>query len=192
MSIDRAAEREAVLMVRQGRKEAFRLLVENHWERIHNLLRRFLKDTALAEDLCQEAFFQAFSSLGTFDEARPFGPWMSRVAVNTALQHRRKQGRQVVFAPIDESEIQRFVPSPGEQVIGRMIVDEFLDRLPEASRLLFLMKYSLDLSYEEIADYLSEPVGSIKGNLYRARELLKQVVDGPEPAVTETWEASKS
>jgi RNA polymerase sigma-70 factor (ECF subfamily) len=174
------AEQEAIQMVRRGRKDAFRLLVENHWERIHNLLRRFLKDPDLAEDLCQEAFLQAFTSLDTFDETRPFGPWMSRVAVNTALMHRRKTGRQVVVTPYDENEIRQWLPGPGERVVGAMIVDEFLARLPESFRLLFLMRYALDLSYEEMADFLSEPVGTVKSNLYRARELLKQAVGEPE------------
>ncbi|NLI76861.1 MAG: sigma-70 family RNA polymerase sigma factor [Candidatus Riflebacteria bacterium] len=175
-------EREAVLAVRQGRKEAFRLLVENHWERVHNLLRRFLNGSEPAEDLCQEAFLQAFTALGTFDETRPFGPWMNRVAVTTALQYRRKQGRQVVLVPFEEVVMRNQVSGPGEKVLGQMVVDEFLARLPESYRLLFLMRYALDLTYEEISQFLAEPVGSVKGNLFRARELLKQAVGEPAAA----------
>ena len=81
------------------------------------------------------------------------------------------------LVPVEDLEVRGALPNPDSQVLGRMMVDEFLGKLPEGYRLLFLMKYSLDLSCEEMAEFLSEPVGTIKGNLYRAREILKQAVE---------------
>lgn len=170
-----AREREAELIrqVRAGRRESFRPLVERHWPRIKGLARRILRSPDLVEDICQETFLRAFEKLASFDNTREFAPWLAKIAVNLIGEHFRKGGQRLQLVPLDERVFPRAVPEPGEEVIGRMLLDDCLERLPVAFRIVFVLRHGLMFSYEEIAQVLDEPLGTVKVSLFRAREILK-------------------
>jgi RNA polymerase sigma-70 factor (ECF subfamily) len=133
-----------------------------------------LRNSDLAADICQEAFARAFEKLDQFDVDREFGPWLMKIAVNLVREHFRKLGQGMSLTPIDEQLMTSPFPEPGDQVVGRMILDECLEQLPLVYRIMFALRHGVRFSYEEIAQILDEPLGTVKVNLYRARELLKR------------------
>ncbi len=164
---------EVILMVRRGQKDAFRTIIERYWTKIHNLIRRSLSDSFLVEDLCQETFLKAFDKIDQFDESRSFTPWLCKIALNLLTEHFRRAGTKLQFLSFDGRELQGTTPCPSEKVEGKIRLDEFLNALPISLRIVFILKHGLMMSCEDISHVFDEPVGTIKGNLYRAREILK-------------------
>jgi RNA polymerase sigma-70 factor (ECF subfamily) len=119
------------------------------------------------EDLCQETFLRAYEKLGTFDLARPFGPWILRIAFHLAVRKHQQPGPGEI--PLWE-EADNWHPELSYQKdpADRVWVDYLLERLPPGIRLLFLLKYSLELTYEEMAQVFEEPAAAIKTRLHRA------------------------
>jgi RNA polymerase sigma-70 factor (ECF subfamily) len=135
-----------------------------------------------AEDLVQETFLRAFKSLEKFDVSRPFAPWVCRIAVNTVREHFRKCGREVMVVPGSDLTLEADGSSRVEQVDDILFWDGLLERLPVWARILLLLKHGLNLNYEEMAQLLDEPIGSVKGNLFRARSALKDCYLASFPA----------
>lgn len=167
-------ELELIQQVRQGRQEAFRPLVERYWSRVQCLLRRMGRTGERNEDLCQEVFLRAFDRLESFDQTRRFGPWLMKIAWNLTCETIRSEGRRVSFHPLDDDLFPDRQREPGEQAVDRVTIDECLERLPIGARVLFLLRHGMQLSYEEMALVLDEPIGTVKGQLFRIREQMKR------------------
>lgn len=168
------SDAELIRQVLAGRRDAFRPIVERYWPQVKNIARRVLQRPELVDDICQETFLRAYEKLDTFDTSREFGPWIVRIAVNLIGEHYRQNGQKLQFVPLDERLFQsETISEPGEAVVGRILLDDCLDRLPLALRIVFILRHGLMFSYEEIAQILEEPIGTIKVHLFRARELLK-------------------
>lgn len=165
---------ELIRQVRAGRREAFRPLVEKYWERVKGLARRVVKSPELVEDICQETFLRAFEKIASFDLNREFAPWIAKIAINLVGEHFRKAGQRLQLVPLDERMFSHGSPEPCEEVMGRMLVDQCLERLPIPYRIIFILRHGMMFSYEEIAQVLDEPLGTIKVNLFRAREILRR------------------
>ncbi|RCK79738.1 MAG: RNA polymerase sigma factor SigW [Candidatus Ozemobacter sibiricus] len=173
-SASHETEAELIRQVRAGRREAFRPLVERYWPRVKSLARRILRGPELVEDICQETFLRAYEKLETFDLTRDFGPWIARIAVNLIGEHFRRHGQKWQLVPLDERLFQPGLEDePSDTIVGRVLLDDCLMRLPLALRLVFILRHGLMFRYEEIAQILEEPVGTIKVHLFRAREMLK-------------------
>ncbi|MFZ2958248.1 MAG: RNA polymerase sigma factor [Candidatus Ozemobacteraceae bacterium] len=169
---------DLIRLVRQGRPDAFRPLVERNWHRVKAVIRRAIRIEETCEDLCQETFLRAFDRLDSYDVSRPFSPWLLKIAWNLAGECLRKQGRQAECVPLEDELLPANGISPSDQVIGRMVLDDCLERLPLGHRILFVLRHGLQLSYEEIAQIVGEPVGTVKVHLYRAREQLREYLVG--------------
>lgn len=178
-------ELDLILQVRSGRRQAFQPLVEKYWPRVHGLVRRAIKNSECVEDICQETFLRAFEKLEQFDPHRSFGPWILKIAMNKVREFYREMNRKFQEAALDDWETASSQPGPSETVIGRLLLEECLSTLPEYYRILFALRHSLMLSYEEIAEVLDEPLGSVKGNLYRARGILQERFWRMRPGMSE-------
>jgi len=183
-------ELELIQQVRQGRRESFRPLVERYWSRVQCLLRRMGRNGDRNEDLCQEVFLRAFDRLESFDLTRRFGPWLMKIAWNLTCETIRSEGRRVRFHPLEDDLFPDRRQEPGEQAVDRVTIDECLERLPIGARVLFLLRHGMQLSYEEIALVLDEPIGTVKGQLHRIREQMKRHLqsDLVEPVQEEAHE----
>ncbi|MBF0500951.1 MAG: RNA polymerase sigma factor [Candidatus Riflebacteria bacterium] len=170
---------DLVLLVRQGRREAFQPLVEKYWSRVKALIRRVIRIEESCEDLCQETFLRAFDRLDSYDISRPFSPWLLKIAWNITGEALRKQGRQAECVPLEDELLPSKIVATIDQVIGRMVVDECLELLPLGYRILFVLRHGLQLNYEDIAQIVGEPVGTVKTHLYRARERLREHLTDP-------------
>lgn len=179
---DRTLARRA----QRGDQEAFAELVTRHQRYVYNLAYRLLRDAQEAEDLAQEAFLRAWRGLGGYrgaDEAggAQFTTWLYRIVTN--LCYNRLPGLRRQIAEADKEALER-VPAPpaegprasyeaGEQ---QARVQAAIEALPDKYRLVVTLYYVQGQSYQEIADVLNLPLGTVKTHLYRARERLKALL----------------
>ena len=177
-----------------GSQDAYRELVERHGRAVLSLVARMVREGGVAEELAQDAFVKAFSALRSFDPAYKFSNWILRIAHNTAIDYLRRArpdmvsfdagapGHGVADALIDDRE-----RSPLDRAVHQGLREDLeaaLGQLRPEYRRLVIMRYLEDLSYEEIADILSLPLGTVKSHLHRARAALAVVMTeagwGPE------------
>jgi len=166
-----------------GDREAFEALVRLYQRELFSFLVRFTGDTSLAEDVFQETFLQLHVSAATFDTSRPLKPWLFTIAANKARDALRSRGRKQ-GAPLDAlvagSEDQRTryadllageIPAPDEKLTNmerRQAVEEIVRQMPESLQVVLLLSYFHDLSYNEIAEVLQIPLGTVKSRLHAA------------------------
>lgn len=166
---------------------AFDELVLRHQDRIMNLCVRMVGDYEDARDLCQETFVKAFSALADFEERSQFSTWIYRIAINLCLSYRRSE-RRSIERPMphpkkDESRPEHQVPDlsmePQNAVLGREaqeVVQRAIQGLDDEYRSVVVLREIQGLSYEEIADVLSVPIGTVRSRLHRARDALKEAL----------------
>ncbi len=168
---------------RKGDKEAFSQLVRLHQKRIYYLVYRFCRDHDAADDLAQETFVKAYMALDSFREEFRFSSWISTIATNLALNHLRRQKRQVSTEdyPIEEIIAD---PNPGADPARRLAdkeimakLDDEVDKLPPEFKAVFVLRMHEELSYEDIAGRLGIEIGTVMSRLYRARTRLKKALE---------------
>lgn len=167
---------ELVEMTKSGHTEAFSELVRRHQQVTYNLAYRFMRDTALAEDMAQEAFLKAFRLLNGFRGDSSFSTWLYRVTSSVCLTelNRRKRRAEVELKPVHMNE-SAAAPSDTfdlpEQL--RRCVTKLSDRYAEIVTLYYLK----GISYDEIAEALDIPMGTLKTWMFRARKQLRKIVE---------------
>jgi RNA polymerase sigma-70 factor (ECF subfamily) len=165
------SDAELVQAIRRGRVEAAELLLERHWPRAWSAAYAVLGDRGAAEDAAQSAVERALRSLDRFDTARPFGPWLGRIAANQALNVLRSRRRE---APL-EVDVQ--AADVYGDVLLRDEVVEAVGRLGEDRRVVVALRYWADLAPREIAEVLDVPVGTVTSRLSRAIGELRIILE---------------
>ncbi|MDE2148960.1 MAG: sigma-70 family RNA polymerase sigma factor [Gammaproteobacteria bacterium] len=166
-------------------RHAYAELVRRHQGWVRSLLRRLCKeDHALADDLSQETFVQAWRKLASFRADAAFGTWLYRIAYNIFLMHVR--GRRETLSldelqPEPAAEAQTS-PSPEAGAVIRGDVRRALARLSEPERAAIVQCYYLDRSHEEAAYAMGCPVGTVKSHIFRARQKLRETLADWAPA----------
>jgi RNA polymerase sigma-70 factor (ECF subfamily) len=176
-------EREAVEQLKRGDIAGLETLVETHQLRALRAAQLITRDPALAEDVVQSAFLQAYERIGQFDASRPFGPWFLRSVVNAALQATARQRRMTVLADgIDGLMMFASVvlgpEAHAEKAEQEQVVRAALDRLSAHQRAAIVLRYYLGFSEAEMAATLAAPVGTIKRRLHDARLQLRALLTG--------------
>jgi RNA polymerase sigma-70 factor, ECF subfamily len=167
----------------QGDQNAFASLVQRHQRRIFNMVLRMLQDYEEASEITQEAFLAAWMGLPSFRGEARFATWLYRIAYNCALKQleRRKRERLLLVA-IEAKQIledvnkQKQAEAILELRARQAIVREQLEKLPARYRSVLILRHLQEMTYEEIADILTMPIGTIKSHLFHARHLLKEGV----------------
>jgi RNA polymerase sigma-70 factor (ECF subfamily) len=174
-------EAQLVTASKQGNQDAFAQLVQQHQRRVFNLVFRMLQEYEEANEVTQETFLAAWQGLPSFRGDARFSTWLYRIAYNCALkqleQRRRDQALQVdlraehVVAGRDQEER---VDAELEAHARQIAVHEQLSMLPAKYRIVLVLRHLQEKTYEEMAEILTLPVGTIKTHLFRARNLLKE------------------
>lgn len=175
---------ELVSRVRGGDHEAFAVLVERHKRSVYNLGYRLLGNSQDADDAAQETFMRAYTRLATYAPDGRFGAWLSAICSHWCIDTMRARGRRVQTVALGKvPESDRFISQlegPEEWALIRASQDEvqgWLNALPPRYRTVLALRYFQDLSYNEIAEVLGEPVSTVRMRLFRARNLLAQIVE---------------
>ena len=165
----------------QGNQEAFAFLVQKHQRLVFNMVLRMLQDYEEASEITQEAFFAAWQGLPSFRGEARFATWLYRIAYNCALKQleRRKRERSLQAAMEAEHILEEVNKQKRAEVILELrarqaIVREQIEKLPAKYRSVLILRHLQEMTYEEMADFLSIPIGTIKTHLFRARHLLKE------------------
>ena len=181
-------EREADLLlverVQAGDREAFGLLVSKYQRKLLRLVMRLVRDTAEAEDVTQEAFIKAYRALPNFRGESAFYTWLYRIGINTAKNWLVAHGRRMPTVSdisdddtegIEEGVLLRDDETPDRVLMSRQIgetVNAAMEALPEDLRTAISLREIEGMSYEEIAQVMDCPIGTVRSRIFRAREAI--------------------
>jgi RNA polymerase sigma factor (sigma-70 family) len=171
---------EATRASRPFAAAGFEALVRAHQSRIRQQLRRLTRgDLALADDLAQETFVQAWRHVGSFRGEARVATWLYRIAYNVFLAQARR-GREHVDLDDDAPEVASSV-DVAREVLQRIDVERALATLPEAERVALIHCFQLDLTHAEAADVLGWPLGTLKSHVARGKARLRQLLAAWQP-----------
>lgn len=169
---------------KQKEREAFDILLSSYEEQLYRLCFHYTRNHENSMDIMQEVFIRVFRAIDSFDESRPFWPWLKRIAVNSCLNYKIDQEKHLYTAledlDLDKPNLINVIDSRHsleEEIILRdtgRIIEESILALPEPYRMAITLRYLENMSYQEIASYLDQPLGTVKSTLCRARNILRQ------------------
>ena len=177
--ISPANETELVARAQSGNRNAYSELVRNHAQGVLNVVYRMCGDMQVAEDAAQETFIQAWLQLPSYRPRSSFRNWLYRIAVNTAIDMLRKDKR-ILPGAVEDMSLSDPGPDPEAMVASSertAMVQAAVLALPDASRAVLVLREYEDLSYQEIAEALDIPVGTVMSRLNYARKLLKEKLE---------------
>jgi RNA polymerase sigma-70 factor (ECF subfamily) len=164
-------------LVRKGSTAAAAALFDRYWQHAWKAAYAVTADRGLADDAAQEAMERAFGALDRFDETRPFGPWLKRIAVNRAIDHLRRQRRVEPVAEDHEAFHAWTIGDTADEDIRLWAVADAVAALGAGRRVVVVLHYWLDLPLEEIAGVLGLPVGTVASRLARAKDELRGALE---------------
>lgn len=175
-------EQTLIQQAKQGQADALEAIFRHHVDSAVRLAYLVTRNWATAEDAVQEAFIQAFRSLDSFQEDRPFRPWFTRIVVNKAKRTRDRLDRvHLAFTHEETNTHGIFIPE--DQALEKEGLDELftaINELDDNYRLPLILKYVTGLSEAETAETLGIPISTVKSRLYTARQRLKKSISTPE------------
>ena len=187
-----AAEQDDAALVSAclaGDQDAFALLVQRHQRRVFNLVFRMLQQYDEANEVTQDVFLAAWQGLSSFRGDARFSTWLYRIAYNCALKQLEQRKKDWALQAAIQAE-----PIESEEQVGvelaeahdrQEFVREHLSTLPAKYRAVLILRHLQDMTYEEMAEILTMPIGTIKTHLFRARNLLKERLE----AFEQEWKA---
>jgi RNA polymerase sigma-70 factor (ECF subfamily) len=184
------SDEDLLTRFRKGQREVFSTLVRRYQRELFGYLRRYLGDPDLADDVFQTTFVQVFAKAAQYEPGRPVRPWLYAIATNQAIDAMRRIGRHPTVS-LEQAETEANGEKRGliemiearesdpfdnvEAAETRELVRRCLDALPEFMRQVVLMAYYQGLKYQEIADALEIPLGTVKSRLHAAMVKLQEI-----------------
>lgn len=181
---DREADQALVERVQSGDKQAYGLLVAKYQRKLMRLLSRLIRDPAEVEDVAQETFIKAYRALPNFRGDSAFYTWLYRIGVNTAKNWLVANGRRApTSTDVDseeaesyaEGDLLRDADTPEHLLMSKQIADTVnaaMEKLPEDLRMALTLREIEGLSYEEIAETMGCPIGTVRSRIFRARDAI--------------------
>ena len=182
-----STDKELVKRVQKGDKGAFDLLVLKYEQKIVNLVMRYVRDPELALDISQEAFIKAYRALPRFRGDSAFYTWLYRIAVNTAKNYLAAQRRRPMDIELDMQDPDQYglhaklkeTDTPEGLTISQElqeVLERAIEALPDDLRTAIILRELDGMSYEEIAQTMECPVGTVRSRIFRARDAISKKV----------------
>ena len=181
---EREVDQQLVARAQHGDQQAFGLLVSKYQRKLIRLLSRLIRDPAEVEDVAQETFIKAYRALPSFRGDSAFYTWLYRIGVNAAKNFLASQGRRAPTQTgfdseeaegFEDGELLRDINTPERVLLSKQIgetVNAAIAALPEELRNAIMLREIEGLSYEEIADVMDCPIGTVRSRIFRAREAI--------------------
>jgi RNA polymerase sigma-70 factor (ECF subfamily) len=186
LTTEREIDQLLVERVQRGDKKAFELLVIKYQRKLMRLVSRLVRDQAEAEDVVQEAFIKAYRALPQFRGESAFYTWLYRIGINTAKNYLVTQGRRAPTSTetnaeeaetFDDADQLRDINTPESMLATKQIaatVNVAMEALPEELRVAISLREIEGLSYDEIAEAMGCPIGTVRSRIFRAREAIAE------------------
>lgn len=191
------SDEDLLVRFRKGQREVFGTLVRRYQRELYGYLRRYLGDAELADDVFQTTFVQVFAKAGQYEPGRPVRPWLYAIATNQAIDALRRLGRQAAVS-LEQTEteadgerrglielLEAREADPFDNVDAaetRDLVRSCILRLPDFMKQVVIMAYYQGLKYQEIAEALEIPLGTVKSRLHAALVKLHEVWNAHVPS----------
>jgi RNA polymerase sigma-70 factor (ECF subfamily) len=168
-----------------GREEDFEALVIRYQRQIVNYIFRIIGDYDAALDVTQETFIKVYNSLDKYSTEYKFSTWLYRIAHNAAIDHLRRNSVQSQSIETENADgtyqLQLECSQPGPEKLRersewRAELQDVVSCLPASYRELIVLRHSRELSYDEIAEVTGLPLGTVKNRLFRAREMMREIL----------------
>lgn len=186
-----------------GDQKAYTVLMERYQKAIYHTMYRMIGNKEDADDLTQEAFSKAFNKLSTYAPRYAFSTWLFKIASNNCIDHIRK--KRLVLLSIDETieseggqtfsnNLKSTSLNPEQKFIQQQrikLMRTLMGQLSEKYRLMIELRFFEELSYEEIAQELGIPLGTVKAQLFRAKEILYSLMQTPDAKAHVDWKRRK-
>ncbi len=180
-------DQELVQRVQAGDKKAFDLLVMKYQQRIIHVITGFVHDPVEAMDVAQEAFIKAYRALPNFRGDSAFYTWLYRIAINTSKNHLTASSRRPPLSDVDAMDATNYYDAPElkefetpENSLMRVelenAIQEAINALPEDTATAIKLREFEGMSYEEIAEAMDCPIGTVRSRIFRAREAIDKQV----------------
>ena len=185
---EREKDHNLVQRVQRGDKVAFEMLFTKYQRRVSRLVSRFVRSDAEVEDIVQESFIKAYRALGSFRGDSAFYTWLYRIAVNTAKNYLVAASKRPIsltqFEKNDDDDFEEDhfmsdAATPESELITKQIaetVNETMNELPADLREAIMLREIEGMSYEDIADSMGCPIGTVRSRIFRAREAISQKI----------------
>ncbi|HED15203.1 MAG TPA: RNA polymerase sigma factor RpoE [Gammaproteobacteria bacterium] len=180
------ADQELVVRVQKGDKKAFDALVLKYQHKIIQLVSRFVKDPHEAQDVAQEAFIKAYRALPRFRGDSAFYTWLYRIAINTAKNYLVAQNRRPPGDDVDAQDAEQYglpvmqdISTPERLALTneiQQVIISAIDNLPDDLRTAITLRELEGMSYDEIAQTMDCPIGTIRSRIFRARESIDEQI----------------
>jgi RNA polymerase sigma-70 factor, ECF subfamily len=183
---DREVDQQLVERAKRGDKHAFELLVVKYQRKLARLLSRFIRDAAEVEDVTQEAFIKAYRALPSFRGDSAFYTWLYRIGINTAKNYLVAMGRRAPTSTefnnddaesFEEAERLHDFNTPENELMSKQVartVNQTMAQLPEELKTAITLREIEGLSYEDIANIMNCPIGTVRSRIFRAREAIAE------------------
>jgi RNA polymerase sigma-70 factor (ECF subfamily) len=183
---DREVDQELVERAQRGDKRAFELLVAKYQRKLARLLSRFIRDPAEVEDVAQEAFIKAYRALPSFRGDSAFYTWLYRIGINAAKNYLVAMGRRAPTSTehdaeeaetFDDGDQLRDINTPENLLMSKQVagvVNAAMEQLPEELRTAITLREIEGMSYEDIAEIMNCPIGTVRSRIFRAREAIAE------------------
>ncbi len=178
-------DQDLVKKVQCGDKAAFDLLVIKYQHKIVHLVNRYVKDPSEAQDVAQDTFIKAYRALGDFRGDSAFYTWLYRIAINTAKNYLLSRSRRHFDYEVDVQDAEQIENAPqlkdmetpenllmNDQVV--QVIRTAIEKLPEEMRIAITLREFEGMSYEEIAEAMDCPIGTVRSRIFRAREAIDE------------------
>jgi RNA polymerase sigma-70 factor (ECF subfamily) len=185
---EREKDQNLVQRVQRGDKVAFEMLFTKYQRRVSRLVARFVRSEAEVEDIVQESFIKAYRALASFRGDSAFYTWLYRIAVNTAKNHLVSASKRPIslsqFEKNDDDDFQEDIfmsdaATPESELITKQIaetVNKSMNELPADLREAIMLREIEGMSYEDIADAMGCPIGTVRSRIFRAREAISEKI----------------
>ncbi len=167
----------------KGNTTAYELLILKYQKQLYATVFNIVKDEDFAQDIVQEAFLKAYESLPNLRNKEQFYPWLKRIAINESLMKLERNKRYVDMYDEEQEEDDYFFntitdeKNPEKELLDeelRKYVRRYVDSLPSKLRTVIILREVEDMSYEEIAEMLNIPIGTVRSRLFNARQIIKE------------------
>jgi len=180
-------DQRLIKLAREGDQKAFETLLKKYRNLVYHVMIKMVRNPQEAEDLSQEAFIKAFNALASFNEEFAFSTWLMKIATNNCIDYLRKKKLRTysIDEPIQYKEEQVQVelpdhdPTPEKSLLNEersKLINEAIQSLPPRYRHVIVLRHQEEKSYEDIAEILKLPLGTVKARIFRAREMLNKKI----------------